>query len=82
MALSVENLKINSTEIAGADLLLRFHTFAGRNYSVEYSPDLSPGSWIDLVGILPGTGAESTSTDTNALLNASIRFYRLQQNSP
>lgn len=83
VALSQRNLKINSFEISGANLLLRFHTFVGREYSLEYSPDLAPSSWVDLTdNSLQGVGAETTFIDTNALLNAPIRFYRLKQNAP
>ena len=77
LAITVD-LKINSIEQTDANPALRFHTFSGRQYSVEYSTDLSPGSWVNLPGGgISGNGFDVLVTDTNAV--AAARFYRLRQ---
>jgi len=67
-----------SISLNGQTPTLQFHTFAGRQYVVEYSPDLSAGSWLNLPGgSIAGNGYDAFVTDTSA--SASARFYRVQQ---
>jgi len=42
-------------------LALRFSTSTNRRYTVEYSDDLSPGSWLPLDSPAVGTGASTDS---------------------
>jgi hypothetical protein len=73
-------LQITSIFLTSKSSLLRFHTFSGQQYSVEYSPDLSPGSWTALVGgNVSGNGQDAWVTDTNAAASATARFYRVKQ---
>jgi len=67
-------------ETAGQSPEICFHSFSRQHYSVEYSPDLSPGSWSDLPGgTVSGTGHDVFVTDTNAAATAPARFYRVKQ---
>jgi hypothetical protein len=79
MAITVD-LRIASIERLGSDAVLRFRGFAGWQYAVEFSPDLIPGSWVDLPGgSFGGTGLDATITDTNAVTGAESRFYRVRE---
>jgi len=74
------NLRINSTGLSGRSTALRFRTFSGQRYSVEYSPDLSPGSWLTLPGgDLQGNWPETLVTDPNVIAGSATRFYRIKQ---
>jgi hypothetical protein len=76
------DLKIESIDYTGRGAVIRFHTVSGRKYSVEYSPDLSPDSWLPLPdSAVSGDGTVAQVTDTNAAA-APIRFYRLRLVSP
>ena len=80
MAITIDLLRITSIERLGSDAVLRFRGFAGRQYAVEFSPNLAPGSWVDLpYGGFGGTGLDATITDTNAVAGAESRFYRVRQ---
>src|SRR5439155_10850096 len=69
------NLRISSIGLSGRSAALRFRTFSGQRYSVEYSPDLSPGSWLALPGgDLPGNWPETVVTDTNVIAGPDTRF--------
>jgi hypothetical protein len=69
-----------SIGITGRTPTLTFRTFAGSQYSVQYSPDLSPGSWLDLPGgPTAGNGSDASVTDPNATAATSTRFYRVKQ---
>ena len=58
---------------------IRFHTFAGQQYAVEYSADPSVGNWISLLGgIVQGTGEDAAVTDGNGG-GAVARFYRVRR---
>jgi alpha-tubulin suppressor-like RCC1 family protein len=73
-------LHFTSLIVTNQDSLLRFHTFYGQQYSVEFSPDLSPGSWTPLpAGSFSGNGCDLTVIDTNAVASSPVRFYRLKQ---
>jgi alpha-tubulin suppressor-like RCC1 family protein len=72
------DLKIDSIHIAPQGPALDFHTFAGQQYSVEYSSDLTPGSWLPLPGgNVSGTGSDAEVTDSDGA-TAAGRFYRLR----
>ena len=73
-------LKILSVEQFENSAKLRFHGFAGRQYTVEYSPDLAPGDWLELPGgAVAGSGLDAVVTDTNAVSDADSRFYRVKE---
>jgi alpha-tubulin suppressor-like RCC1 family protein len=73
-------LQITSITRTNQNSLLRFHTFSGQQYSVEYSPSLNPGSWTSLPGSgVSGDGRDALVTDTNATASINARFYRLKQ---
>jgi len=66
--------------------LLSFTTISNATYALEFSPDLSPGSWAPLPGIdevsepassMMGNGGEIQLFDTNAVA-VPKRFYRLR----
>lgn len=68
--------QITAIERTNQQTAIRFPTFSGQQYTVQSSPNLSPGSWTNLVTV-PGTGFEASVTDMNAA--GSARFYRLRQ---
>jgi alpha-tubulin suppressor-like RCC1 family protein len=73
----IADLKIDSIHIASGGPALDFHTFAGQQYSVEFSPDLTPGSWLPLPGgNVSGNGSDTEVIDSNSATAA--RFYRLR----
>ncbi len=73
-------LRITMLEQAGTNTLLRFHAFAGRLYAVEYSNDLTPGSWVELQGAgVQGNGLDVNVTDPFAGGEATNRFYRIRE---
>jgi len=55
------------------------HTFAGRQYVLEYSGDLNSNHWANLPdGTVSGSGQEATVTDSLGTGTA-VRFYRVKQ---
>jgi len=77
----ISGLQISSIKLNGQSPAVRFHTFSGRGYAVEFSPGLNPANWQDLPGgSVQGNGYERVVTDTNAMQTAPARFYRLRQN--
>jgi hypothetical protein len=69
---------ITSVTNSGSDISLTFLAALGQTYSVEYSTDLSPGSFTNTVGNdIIGDGQPVTVTDTNAVISSASRFYRL-----
>jgi hypothetical protein len=74
------SLRISSIELNRQSAAIRFRTFTGQQYSVEYSPDLDPNSWLTLPGgDVQGNWPEALVTDTNAVAGATTRFYRIKQ---
>ena len=72
-------LQIQSIELNGHDLGVRFRTFSGQNYSVEYSTDLTASNWLPLPGgNVSGDGHDAQVTDTN-VLSSVTKFYRVKQ---
>jgi hypothetical protein len=66
--------------------VLTFSTIANQSYALEFSPDLSPGSWTTLPGIdqnsepasnMVGNGGQIELWDTNAVA-VPQRFYRVR----
>jgi len=79
LAITVD-LKIDSFELTNQTPAIGFHTFSGRQYAVEYSADLGPGSWTNLPGAtFSGNGLNAVVMDTNAVAGAASRFYRVKQ---
>jgi hypothetical protein len=73
-------LKILSIASFGNSALLRFHGFAGRQYTVEYTSDLTAGNWLELPGgVVEGSGLDAAVMDTNAMSEAVGRFYRVNE---
>ncbi len=74
------DLLITSITLSGRTPVLGFHTFAGREYMVEYASGFPPGSWTDLPGGgVSGDGRDASVPDPGAPLSATPRFYRLKQ---
>jgi alpha-tubulin suppressor-like RCC1 family protein len=72
-------LQIASITLSNQEPVICFHTFAGQNYSVEYSPDLSPNSWSPLPnGTVSGDGQDAAVTDTDPAIPGP-RFYRVRR---
>ena len=72
------DLKIDSFELTDQGPAIRFQTFAGQRYSVEYSPDLNLTTWFSLPGgIVLGNGQEGEVIDTGSS-NQPSRFFRLK----
>jgi len=57
LAISV-GLRLSSIKLQEQTPIITFHGFSGQQYSIEYSADLTPGSWI------PVSGAPSPAMDT------------------
>jgi len=75
----VAKLRINSARLTNQFPAIQFRTFSGQQYSVEYSPDLSSGSWLPLPGgSVSGDGHDAQVTDTNGVVSGA-RFYRVKQ---
>lgn len=55
-------------------------TYSDRSYTIQYSMDLSPGSWQTLSGPFAGNGGTTTVTDTNA--SGGRKFYRVSISKP
>lgn len=55
-------------------------TYSDRHYTIQYSMDLSPGSWQTLSGPFAGNGGTTTVTDTNA--SGGRKFYRVNISKP
>jgi alpha-tubulin suppressor-like RCC1 family protein len=74
----VADLQISALEFINQKPAIRFRSFAGRQYSVEYSADVLSTNWTSLLpSNLQGTGRDVIVTDTNAL--NSMRFYRVKE---
>ena len=59
---------------------VRFQTFSGQNYSVQFSPSLTATNWTQVSGgSIIGNGYMANVADTNAPLNAPARFYRISR---
>lgn len=56
---------------------IRFLTVEGRTYQVEYSDDMSEGSWMPMGDPVPGDGSVVEIIDNQPLANGR-RFYRIE----
>jgi alpha-tubulin suppressor-like RCC1 family protein len=71
------DVKIDSIQSRLDGLAIGFHTFAGRQYSVEFSPDLIPPNWLPLPGgNVLGNGQDVQVIDSSPANDT--RFYRLK----
>jgi len=76
---TIEDLAVASTTLTGANntIVLQFKSTPGTTYTLQYSPDLTTGSWID-IGSITSDGASATFTDTDPTRNSQARrFYRV-----
>ena len=64
-----------TASISGPNILLKFPTQLGHNYTVLYNNTLVGGTWQPLSGAVAGDGTVKTVTDT---LAGPRRFYRVQ----
>jgi hypothetical protein len=69
---------ITSTTYSNGVITLVFRSLLGRNYRVDYSPDLGTTPWAPL-GTYPGTGAEMTRSFT---ATGSSGFYQVVELAP
>lgn len=71
------NLQITAINPTNQGPCICFRSFAGQQYSVEYSHALALGQWLPLAcGNVQGNGREIAVTDTNA--TDTVRFYRVK----
>jgi hypothetical protein len=72
------NQTIAAIQLSTQSPVIRFHTLAGRQYSVQYSMDLRSGHWSALLnGNVPGNGREVQVTDASTVSNSAAKFYRV-----
>lgn len=69
---------ISSTGYSAGMFTLTFPSLLGKNYRVDYSPDLGTTPWVPL-GTYPGTGAEMTKSFAAA---SSSGFYQVVELTP
>ncbi|MEI8346850.1 MAG: hypothetical protein WCG27_05255 [Pseudomonadota bacterium] len=62
----------------GANVDLSFTSSKGYNYSIQSRTNLNFGSWSNLTGTYPGTGATAQTTLTNAA-TTSPKYFRIKQ---
>ncbi|HMP82318.1 MAG TPA: hypothetical protein PKA41_06375 [Verrucomicrobiota bacterium] len=74
-------MKILSVQRSGPDLLLRFWSFAGRNYVMESAAEVTAEIWQQ-TDLGPGNGQAMVVTDTNAIIADPQRFYRIREGNP
>jgi len=74
-------LTIDSLQLAGADVRIKFMTQTNKRYGVDYRNDLASGSWTNLTNNVAGTGGLMTITDPGAMSRAK-RFYRIFMTTP
>jgi alpha-tubulin suppressor-like RCC1 family protein len=73
----VADPQIYAINFANQQPAIHFRSFAGQQYSIEYSADLRSSNWTSLLQTtLQGSGGDIVITDTNAM--SSGRFYRLR----
>ncbi|MEY4488913.1 MAG: hypothetical protein RIQ79_1421 [Verrucomicrobiota bacterium] len=76
---TIEDLAVSSFTLTGTTntAVLQFKATPGTTYTVQYSTDLTTGSWVD-AGSVTSDGASATFTDTDATRNSQARrFYRV-----
>jgi hypothetical protein len=71
--------RISAVDFSGSNPVIRFQAFSRCTYSVEYSSDLRPGSWLPLPGgLVLGNGQDATVIDGDTADTTSTRFYRVK----
>src|SRR5207249_883094 len=71
------DFEITSIQRTAQSAAIKFHTFAGKQYSVEYSTNLSLGNWSNVPGaVIQGNGQDASVTDSNAVAGTDLKFYR------
>ena len=76
---AVEDLAISSFTRLGSNpnINLQFQATPGTTYSVQYSPDMTTNSWIEVGSVTSnGTSASFIETDSNRL-SLARGFYRV-----
>ena len=58
-------------------VLITFDSLPGQNYKIEFSYDLTPGSWLELNDSFPSEGTTSTFTDSLIAGAAGRVYYRI-----
>jgi hypothetical protein len=74
-----EGLRISSINAGETEVMVSIGSHAGHSYQLQASPDLSPGSWMDVGAPLQGLGQGGVPQSISAsapLTGASRRFYR------
>ena len=64
---------------ATGDVTITWDSVPGKNYSLQYSLDLTTGSWTNVTGgaLIPSGGTTTFFTDTAPPPNDAQRFYRI-----
>ena len=70
-------LKIDSATTSGSNVVINFGSVLGMKYQVEYSADLSSGTWPVLTNGVVGTGGSLPIIDPNGT-GLTQRFYRIR----
>jgi hypothetical protein len=79
LAIVANQLTVSIAWAAGRPLI-KFQTFAGREYAVEYSLDPLSDSWLALPGGgVPGNGRLAEVVDSSAATDTAARYYRVVQ---
>jgi hypothetical protein len=71
-------LTLKSAVITANSLNLTWIVATGLVYQVQYQTNLLQTNWVNLGNAITATITNLAVTDTNALINSSQRFYRLQ----
>ncbi|HUJ11715.1 MAG TPA: hypothetical protein VL171_17025 [Verrucomicrobiae bacterium] len=71
-----DDLQFTAIQPSGNDVDISFATESNRLYYVEYTDDLSSGSWTIFTNNVPGTGGIVSVVDPNAA-GLTNRFYQL-----
>lgn len=69
-------LELDSFGISGSNFTVSLMTYEGHNYQLEWSPDMSPGSWTLLGSPIAGDGTVKPFTHTGGV-GATPKFYRV-----
>jgi hypothetical protein len=72
---STEPPVFTSITVAEGAAILTWTSVSNRNYRLEYKGNLDATTWTTVVPDIPSAGA--TTTSTNAVGGASMRFYRV-----
>ena len=74
-------INIDTITAGGGVMTVRFGSMANQNFSLEWAPDLNPGTkWTPVSGPLPGNDYFQTLTDATS--TGVTRFYRILVTSP